>query len=250
MAIFFKKSKRFVSYNPKNRLKHKILSLIRFIILFFAVYEIISILFISSFSINSISMFPQFSEGDKILASPLIYGAKIPFSNYRIPGFSTPERGDLILSRPAYFKQDPWYIRILDPVVRFFTFQKKTISPSSEKYWETNIILKRVAAIPGDTIKMENSILYIKPKGENKFVSEFEVSSKEYSLQNNPVPKGWDNSLPFSGNFDEITLKKDTFFLLGDNRNFSNDSRYWGAVPRSMIISKVILRYWPKIDKL
>ncbi|MEW5817420.1 MAG: signal peptidase I, partial [Spirochaetota bacterium] len=60
-----------------------------------------------------------------------------------------------------------------------------------------------------------------------------------------PAPKDWDSSLPFSFNYSERLLGKDEYFIIGDSRAESNDSRYWGPVHFSQIIGKVVFRYWP-----
>jgi signal peptidase I len=52
-------------------------------------------------------------------------------------------------------------------------------------------------------------------------------------------------AIPFSGDGEEITLREGEYFVLGDNRPESSDSRSWGPLPSSRIVGKVIFRYWP-----
>jgi len=91
--------------------------------------------------------------------------------------------------------------------------------------------IKRVIGLPGEEIKVENGKVFI------------------YNLQN---PDGFmlDESEYLSANLFttgklDIKLGQDQYFVLGDNRKASYDSRVWGAVPQSDIIGKVLLRAWP-----
>ncbi len=100
--------------------------------------------------------------------------------------------------------------------------------------------VKRIIGVPGDTVKVNNFEAFIKPEGQDKFINEFNLISVNYKiiLENNAV--NWSNTLPVSGNVDEIILKENEYFLLGDNRPFSNDSRCWGPVLFESFIGKVI----------
>lgn len=88
--------------------------------------------------------------------------------------------------------------------------------------------IKRVIGLPGDVVEIRNSQLYV----NNEKVEE------PY------LPKG----LVFT-DFGPTTVPKDSYFMFGDNRNNSDDSRYWGKMPKENIRGKAILRYWP-LDRM
>ncbi len=90
--------------------------------------------------------------------------------------------------------------------------------------------IKRIIGLPGDRIKIDQNGVYV--NGELQ---------KETFL-----PAGTDTSggmfLPLNK---EVTVPADNFFVMGDNRSGSSDSRAWGFVPKKDIIGKVFLRYFP-----
>lgn len=89
---------------------------------------------------------------------------------------------------------------------------------------EDTIYIKRVIGIPGDTIKIENNKIYV-----NGILKEESYIDK---WTNSPGTQEW-------------TLGKDEYFMMGDNRNNSNDSRIYGPVKEKTIIAKAIFRYSP-----
>jgi signal peptidase I len=94
------------------------------------------------------------------------------------------------------------------------------------------VFVKRIVAGPGDQLSIEDGIPIV--NGE-------------------PFEGDW-KIRPCSGvrgcNFPEpITIPPDDYFMMGDNRGASDDSRYWGPVPRDWILGKVFFRYWP-LDRL
>jgi len=92
--------------------------------------------------------------------------------------------------------------------------------------------IKRVIGLPGERVKIENGLVYITSGGQTNVLNE------EY------LTDGLETRLPISG-YGEVTLKNDEYYLLGDNRDQSLDSRVFGSVKRDYIIGRTWLRGWP-----
>ncbi len=99
---------------------------------------------------------------------------------------------------------------------------------------ESQDFIKRIIATPGDQIKIESSIVYINENPLN-----------ELYIPNDLITR--------SGNFltedETINMGKDQYFVMGDNRSHSSDSREWGTVSKKEIIGRVFFRYIP-LNKL
>lgn len=93
--------------------------------------------------------------------------------------------------------------------------------------------IKRIIGLPGETIEIENGQILITPKDGEQFIySETEYLDQE--LLNNWIVYNSDT---------KIQLEDDEYFVLGDNRNASSDSRRWGTLPEEYITGKVFLRF-------
>jgi len=90
--------------------------------------------------------------------------------------------------------------------------------------------IKRIIGLPGDTVKIENNQMYI----NNQHLTEAYLPSF-FSTHSGAFLH------PGVG----VVIPEDEFFVLGDNRSHSSDSREWGFVPRENIVGKALLRYWP-----
>lgn len=108
--------------------------------------------------------------------------------------------------------------------------------------------IKRIAAIPGDTVKIENNQLYVKTPGSDTFrkIQEIEPRfEKIYSMKG-----GYHGHLsnmggqPFAFG-EEFTLPPDEYLMLGDNSSFSMDSRYFGTVNRKTFIGRAWVTFYP-----
>jgi signal peptidase I len=88
--------------------------------------------------------------------------------------------------------------------------------------------IKRIIGLPGEKILIENGKITIFKGNESQVLNEL-------SYLNSP----WTN-----GNL-EISLGENEYFVLGDNRNYSFDSRYFGPLPKKYIVGRVLLRLWP-----
>ncbi len=93
---------------------------------------------------------------------------------------------------------------------------------------QTKFFIKRIIGLPGETVDIKGSVVII--------------TNKDH-------PGGFTLSEPFiqnvADNNTHFELKNDEYFVMGDNRPASSDSRYWGAVPKKLIIGKVFLRLLP-----
>ncbi len=190
-------------------------------------------------------MEPGILKNQKILSSPIVSGINLPVLNLRIPGIGLPERGDIVIIRPVNRESIPWYITVLDPVVRFFTLQKKTLLSGNNKPWNNQIAVKRIIGLPGDEIKLVNYHFYIKPEGEKEFIPEEQITDKKYEIIF-PVNSVNDTStVPFFGNMEELMLTENNYFVANDNRQMQYDSRLYGPVSSDLIIGEVFLSYFP-----
>lgn len=93
----------------------------------------------------------------------------------------------------------------------------------------TQRYIKRIIGLPGETIEIKNGKVIVFDNTENQYLDELEY-----------LP----DSLQTKGNI-RVSLNEDEYFVLGDNRAFSSDSRRWGSLPRKNIVGKVLLRAWP-----
>ncbi|MEB3341744.1 signal peptidase I [Okeania sp.] len=137
--------------------------------------------------IPSDSMMPTLEVGDRLVIEKISYK------------FNPPATGDIIVFQPPQ-------------VLERYGYSKN------------QAFIKRVIGLPGDTIRVENGIVYI----------------NDEPLTENYIAEPPEYILPTS-----IKIPEDRYFVMGDNRNNSNDSHVWGFLPRKNIIGKAIFRFWP-----
>jgi signal peptidase I len=168
------------------------------LIIAFVLAMVIRFFIVEPFKIPSGSMRTTLLEGDIILVNKFIYGAKIPFTNIRLPAVRKPKRGDVVV---FIYPEDP----------------KKNF-------------IKRLVAVEGETIEIKNGSLYV----NDTLVTEPGFSQRYYYNRSEYGKEG-----------QKILVPKDSFFVLGDNSASSQDSRYWGFVPKENMLGEAILIYWP-----
>ena len=168
------------------------------ILIAFLLAMVIRTFVIQAFKIPTGSMRMTLIEGDAILVNKFIFGAKIPFTNYRLPAIRQPKRGDVVV---FIFPQDT----------------KKDF-------------IKRLVATEGEEVEITNGTIYV----NNKPVTESGFNANYYY-----------NRGDFGEAGKKITVPKNAYFVLGDNSASSQDSRYWGFVPKDNLLGKAILIYWP-----
>jgi signal peptidase I len=186
-------------------------------------------------------MAPSLVPGERILYSQLLLEAQSRFSSWGNFGIG---RGDLLVISPPYYRDEQPILDFVNPFVRFFTLQKLQFSSYSRPLWEKNLLIKRVIALPGDTVKIINHRAYVKTPDSDVFVPEDSFRA-DYTLNKLDLPSLWMPGDPMDGRYEELTLGEDEYFVLGDSRGQGSDSYLWGALKRNHILGKVFFRYWP-----
>lgn len=212
-------------------------------------YIFITSFLVNTYGIHSAAMNPALADGEVVLTAPLVYGAYNRLLGFRFPGFTMPQRGDIVVIEPPYLPRQSFFSELINPFLKFFSFQQIRVVRDPAGNVMNEHIVKRIVGIPGDAIKIERFVVYIKPKGTSEFKTERQITGEMYKIYDefadHIFPKGWDSGLPFSGYMQEIILGEDEYFVIGDNRLLFSDSRFFGPIKYDAIVSKVILRYWP-----
>ncbi len=218
---------------------------LRILLIALILYLVVSRFVVSTYRIESLSMEPALRPADRVIVSSIAYGPRVPFTLTRLPGRGLPERGDLVVIQPPFVIEPSLIARIFEPLASFLSLQKATLHRDLYGGRVNGYMVKRVIGIPGDTLRLASFSVTLKPRGGSDFVPEKQMIPLRYDTQTALDAKGWSSSFPFSGNSGEITLGDDQYFVLGDNRTESSDSRSWGPIARDRILGKVIYRYWP-----
>jgi signal peptidase I len=213
------------------------------LLLVFVSYELLSSLFLAAYTARSSSMAPTILPGDSLLATPLAFGPSTLFG--KLPGVGRPERGDIVIVEPNFSRRIGFWEMLLDSFVRFVTFQLVSPARGGPSGFLTGLTLQRVVGLPGDSIRMDDFVFKVKPAASDQFLTEFELSSRPYDISHEDAPPGWKNDLPGSGSMELRVLGKDEYFLAGDARSSSSDSRLWGPARLDRFRAKGLLRYWP-----
>ncbi len=192
---------------PKEgRRSNVVLEWTRSILIILAVFFVLRTFVVQTFVITSGSMENTLLVGDFVVVNRLAIGSTIPFTHIHIPGYSSPERGDVLVFTPP--PSDPIGMDLV----------------------------KRLIGMPGDTIQMKDRVVYIdgKPLPEPYTLQNDmpNVSSPEMNWQKAYLAP-WVDPKTYSPSRDDwgpLIIPRNRYFMMGDNRENSLDSRYWGFV--------------------
>jgi len=220
-------------------------ALVRILVLFVILYLVLTSMLVSAFRVDSVSMQPLLQPLDRILVSPLVFGSRLLFFRARLPALREPERGDVVVIRSPLYGSPSTVVSLFEPLARVLTLQRGTLVRDPLGRPAPRYMVKRLVAVPGDTVFLKDYQAFVRPGGSGEFVAEERLSESPYQTVRTALPEGWRPELPFSGDLEAVTLAEGQYFVLGDNRPSSSDSRSWGPIGRERIVAKVLLRYWP-----
>ena len=227
----------FYSYRAQKSQRFKILKFfIGFLIIYIA-YNCFTAFFFSVWVVDNNTMQPGLNSGDRLIFNSFSlphYNKNVDEAQYSF------KRGSVVLVDMRHEKNLKLPQRILDGVVRFFTAQRISVFSGRGQFY-----IKRVIALPGDEISMNNYMFRVKASGTSFSLTEYELAAKPYHPAIPKTPDLWDDSLPFSGSMDPIILGPDECFVVCDDRSNTNDSRTWGAISPSLISARAVVRIWP-----
>lgn len=165
---------------------------------------------LEAFTIPTSSMEGTLLVGDFLFVNKALYGAEIPGTEIRLPAIRDPARGDVVVFRPPH-DQDRVYV-------------------------------KRVVGIPGDTLEMKQKTLLLNGNPQDESYARFldergDAVHPKMNWQSDylAAAQAWSRYAPSRDTWGPIVVPDGRFFVLGDNRDNSEDSRYWGFIGRDDI---------------
>ena len=184
---------------------------------------------VQAFKIPSGSMIPTLVVGDHILVNKFVYGLKIPFTESRLLIFNPPKRGDVIVFSFPKNKEQPECINVFENISSRF---RNTLSSGNPFYLfkdDCRDFIKRVVGVGGDKIEIKNKKVYV----NDVLLDEPYAVHKDDEIENS-----------LRDNFGPFTVPRRSCFVMGDNRDRSYDSRFWGVVDMDEIKGKAFIMYW------
>jgi signal peptidase I len=183
---------------------------------------------IEAYRIPSGSMIPTLLVGDWLFVNKLVYGPHIPFTNSHLPGYREPHRGDVVVFKSPTQTDQPW-----DP------------NPT---------LVKRLVGEPGDTLFMRGGVLYL--NGQVSKLNFPATDSAQIFDSRDPLFE-WQKSAglkasrfgaapadPTHDNWGPLVVPPGHYFMMGDSRYNSKDSRYWSFVPRENVRGQPMFVYY------
>jgi signal peptidase I len=175
---------------------------------------------VEAFKIPTGSMERTILVGDFLLVNKLVYGAEVPFTGKRLPALHEPRIGELLV-----------FVYPVDPTKNF---------------------VKRLVGIAGDTLSMENGVLSRNGvRQHERYVThsdpDVDPAAEEFHWQRDFLVRHISAAVsyhPSRNNWGPIVVPAKHYFVLGDNRDNSLDSRYWGFVADSLVRGQPMVVYY------
>jgi len=188
------------------------------IVIAVALFLFLRTFLVQTFVITSGSMEETLLVGDMLLVNRMAIGSRVPGTPLRIPGYSQPRRGDVIVFDPPH-----------EPDL---------------------MLIKRLIGLPGDTLEMRNRVLYINGEARDEpYAVHTNVGDEVHpwmQWQREYLVAGVNPSAyaPTRDNWGPLVIPEDRYFMLGDNREKSLDSRYWGLLEGWRLEGRAVFTYY------
>ncbi|MEO7455458.1 MAG: signal peptidase I [Gemmatimonadaceae bacterium] len=199
------------------------------------IYLVINTFLVAAYRIPSGSMIPTLLIGDWLFVNKAVYGPHLPFTRTHLPSFSEPKRGEVIVFESPYQADEAQ--RNADP---------------------TPTLVKRMVGMAGDTLYMRTGLLYVngvaqrqgfgivsKPTASGSQPGDIsELFDWQHKVELKQSRFGAAPAQPTLDNWGPLVIPAGHYFMMGDNRYESKDSRFWGPVPRENIRGRPIFVYY------
>jgi signal peptidase I len=208
------------SPKPKKTIRHATWEWMKSLAVALVIWFVLRTLLVEAFRIPSSSMERTLLVGDFLFVNKALYGAEVPLIHTRLPAIRDPRRGDIVV------------------------FDSRT---------EEGVkVVKRLVGTPGDTLQMKNAMLWrngvAQLEGYVEHVDSLEDPSeagmREWQLPYLLPSVDRNTYRPTRDNWGPVVVPPGQYFVMGDNRDNSFDSRYWGFVPRAVIRGRPIFIYY------
>ena len=261
----------------KKITKEKVIEQVKSFLSMLLIVFLISSSIVGASKVPTGSMEKTILVGDFLLINKFLYGFStprdIPYTNialphFKLPGFTDPEKGDIIVFQFPGYRDD--------------------VEPQNIEYWvkrcigepgDTVQIINKVAFVNGEEFPIPANINYLNPQTQPAAISDPQIFPKNSGWNSDnygplPIPKKGEAVKLTTENINiyetiinreheskvvkvsggkiyinnqetnSYTIKNDYYFMVGDNRDNSLDSRFWGFVPRDNIIGTPLIIYW------
>ncbi len=194
--------------------------------------SVIMYFIIQAFKIPSGSMRNTLIEGDHLFVNKFIYGFRIPFSGgKKFFPLRKVQRKDIII----------------------FECPPSALSQEEKEKGIKKDFVKRAVGLPGDIIEIKDKKLYVNGQLQDEPYVNFETDYIQPKIELFNSQKDYQNSweqarfidLPVRDNFGPVRVPEGCFFVLGDNRDKSFDSRFWGPLSEKYLKGQALVIYWP-----
>jgi signal peptidase I len=183
----------------------------------FVLFLLVRTFLVEAFRIPTGSMENTLLVGDFLLVNKAIFGAEVPLLHAHLPAFAQPRRGDVVVFIPPH-----------DPAKNY---------------------VKRVVGLPGDTVEMRAKVLYrngrrqAEPYVRHSGLGDTWSQTMFWQCRYRPADARG-RCRPTRDSWGPVVVPVDRFMVLGDNRDDSEDSRYWGFVERSALRGRPLFIYY------
>jgi signal peptidase I len=187
-------------------------------------------LVVQAYQIPSGSMIPTLQVGDHIFVNKLVYGLTIPFTDIKLgEHYRPPRRGEIVVfTHPLEADKD---------------------------------LIKRVVAVGGDTVEMRDNVVYVngvatpREHAGTMHYYDYNENADEWSARDGDAWTEHIGDAQFTTlhvpevrlrGFAPVHVPSDSLFVMGDNRDFSSDSRYWGFVPLNLVRGRAMFVWYSR----